>query len=151
MTNKKYTDEDDYYAQAKKRIAEEAQKAHRIHEEDVHLHLVAHIPYYEDAWEKVRRLLVKLNNLLLHRFDQPGMIYWDFFKKTPSELSDYAPDFGTELSRDEQATIIRYLEQKKREEENMVEIGFDEDGEEDGICVEESESDDDKDDENGDS
>jgi len=41
--------DDDYYVVEKKRIAEETQKLHRIHEEDIHLHLVAHIPYYEDA------------------------------------------------------------------------------------------------------
>lgn len=62
---------DDYYAVEKQRIAEETQKAHRIHEEDVHLHLVANIPYYDDADPTVRRSLVRLNNLLLHRYDQP--------------------------------------------------------------------------------
>lgn len=63
--------DDDYYAVEKQRIAEETQKANRIHEEDIHLHLVANIPYYEDADPTVRRSLVRLNNLLLHRYDQP--------------------------------------------------------------------------------
>ena len=123
--------EDDYYAVEKKRIAQDAQKAHRIHEEDVHLHLVANIPYYEDAPESVRRCLVLLNNVLLHRFDQSGLIYWDFFKKTPSEIRDYAQDFGNDLPEATQKIIITYLEHKKIEEENMIDIGFDEDGEED--------------------
>ena len=125
--------EDDYYVVQKKKIAEEAQKAHRIHEEDIHLHLVANIPYYEDAPEKVRRALVQLNNLLLHRFDKPGMIYWDFFKKTPTELRDYASDFGADLREEDQALIIGYLEEKKQEQETLVDIGFDEDGEEDEV------------------
>jgi hypothetical protein len=64
-------EEDDYYVMEKKRIAEETQKARRIHEEDIHLHLVANIPYYEDADATVRQSLVRLNNLLLHRYDQP--------------------------------------------------------------------------------
>ncbi len=63
--------DDDYYAVEKQRIAEETQKARRIHEEDIHLHLVANIPYYEDADATVRQSLVRLNNLLLHRYDQP--------------------------------------------------------------------------------
>ncbi len=42
-------EDDDYYAVERKRIAEEAQKAHRIHEEDIQTHLTAMIPYYEDA------------------------------------------------------------------------------------------------------
>ena len=69
--SKTSSENDDYYAVEKKRIAEEAQKAHRIHEEDIHLHLVANIPYYEDADAAVRQSLIRLNNLLLHRFDQP--------------------------------------------------------------------------------
>jgi hypothetical protein len=85
--------EDDYYVVEKKRIAKETQKLHRIHEEDIHLHLVANIPFYEDAPDGVRTALVRLNNVLIHRFDEPGMIYWDFFKKTPKELYDYASDF----------------------------------------------------------
>ena len=42
-------EEDDYYAAERKRIAEEAQKAHRIHEEDIQTHLTAMIPYDDDA------------------------------------------------------------------------------------------------------
>jgi hypothetical protein len=44
------------------------------------------------------------------------MIYWDFFKKTPAEIRDYAPDFGGDLSTRDQEMIIVYLEEKKREE-----------------------------------
>lgn len=127
--------EDDYYVVEKKRIAKETQKLHRIHEEDIHLHLVANIPFYEDAPDGVRTALVRLNNVLIHRFDEPGMIYWDFFKKTPKELYDYASDFDWELSEQEQTTIVTYFERKKHEEDDMVDIGFDEDGEEDDIVL----------------
>lgn len=114
--------EDDYYVVEKNRIAEETQKQKRIHEEDVHLHLVANIPYYEEASDNIRRALVQLNNLLLHRFDKPGMIYWDFFKKTPKELYEYASDFSGDLGEQEQSMIVAYLERKKQEQENMVDM-----------------------------
>lgn len=63
-------EDDDYYAAERKRIAEEAQKAHRIHEEDIQTHLTAMIPYYDDAEDDERRLLLTLNNLLIHRFSE---------------------------------------------------------------------------------
>lgn len=124
---------DDYYAVEKQRIAQETQKAHRIHEEDVHLHLVANIPYYEDADVTVRQSLIRLNNLLLHRYDQPGIIIWQFLKHEPTEIRDYAADFGDDLSQSEQDMLVSFLQEKKQEEENMVEMGFDEDGEEDDL------------------
>lgn len=125
--------DDDYYAVEKQRIAEETQKAHRIHEEDVHLHLVANIPYYEDADPTVRQSLVRLNNLLLHRYDQPWLIIWQFLKHEPTEIRDYAADFGDDLSLSEQDMLVSFLQEKKQEEENMVEMGFDEDGEDDDL------------------
>jgi hypothetical protein len=94
---------------------------------------VANIPYYEDAPDDIRTALVRLNNILIHRFDEPGMIYWNFFKKTPAELHDYASDFDGELSEREQAMIVTYFERKKHEEDDMVDIGFDEDGEDDDL------------------
>ncbi len=128
-------EEDDYYATERQRIAQETERAKRIHKEDVHLHLVAHIPYYEDASEWLRSALVRLNNILLHRFDKPGMIIWDFLKKTPTELYDYAKDFDNDISPDDQKMIVEYLERKKQEDASMVEMGFDEDGEEDDIVI----------------
>jgi hypothetical protein len=124
---------DDYYAVEKQRIAEETQKAHRIHEEDVHLHLVANIPYYDDADPTVRRSLVRLNNLLLHRYDQPWLIIWQFLRHEPTEIRDYAADFGDDLSQSEQDMLVSFLQEKKQEEENMVDMGFDEDGEDDDL------------------
>jgi len=76
-TFKQTSPEDDgYYAVEKKRIAEEAQKAHRIHEEDIQTHLTAMIPYYDDADTDERRLLLLVNSLLIHRFEEVGMVYW---------------------------------------------------------------------------
>ena len=132
-------EEDDYYAVEKKRIAEETQKAHRIHEEDSHLHLVANIPYYEDADATVRQSLIRLNNLLLHRFDQPWIIIWQFLKHEPTEIRDYAADYGDDLSQSEQDMLVSFFQKKKQEEQNMVDMGFDEDGEEDDLVVPEME------------
>lgn len=129
-------EDDDYYAVERKRIAEEAQKAHRIHEEDIQTHLTAMIPYYEDAeWEDRRRLLL-LNNLLIHRFEEVGMVYWGIFRHAPGEIRDYRDLFGADLSDTDMNRIISFLSQKKEESENMVEMGFDEDGEEDDIALE---------------
>lgn len=129
-------EEDDYYAAERKRIAEEAQKAHRIHEEDIQTHLTAMIPYYDDAeWEDRRRLLL-LNSLLIHRFEEVGMVYWGIFRHTPREIREYRDIFGNDLSESDMNRIIDFLQEKKEESENMVEMGFDEDGEEDDIAVE---------------
>ncbi len=147
MTKQTHID-DDYYALEKKRIAEEAQKSRRIHEEDMELHLVSHIPYYEEAPHEIRRCLVHLNNLLLHRFDKPGLIYWDFFKKTPVEIRDYAPDFREDFPLYEQDMIIEYFETQKISEGEMVEMGFDEDGEEDDFHASSIEREDGENDEN---
>jgi hypothetical protein len=135
MTTKKQqpTYEDDYYATEKKRIAEEAQKAHKIHEVEIQSHLTAMIPYYDDAEGEDRRRLLLLNNLLINRFEEPGMMYWNIFRNAPREIADYADLFGSDLSKSDQEGIIVYLEQKKEEAKNMVDIGFDEDGEEDEV------------------
>ncbi len=85
--------EDDYYAQEKKRIAAETQKAHKIHEKEIESHLNAVIPYYEDADEEDARLLVLLNNILVHRFAEVGLVYWNIFRHTPGEIRDYADMF----------------------------------------------------------
>lgn len=139
-------EDDDYYAVERKRIAEEAQKAHRIHEEDIQSHLTAMIPYYDDAeWGDRRRLLL-LNNLLIHRFEEVGMVYWGIFRHTPSEIRDYRDIFGADLSETDMNRIISFLSQKKEESENMVEMGFDEDGEEDDIAVEKEKDEDPADD-----
>lgn len=124
---------DDYYAVEKKRIAEETQKAHRIHELDVQSHLTAMIPYYDDAEIEERRLLLLVNNLLIHRFAEVGMMYWWIFRHNPVEIREYADLFAPELTDGDLQSIIRFLEVKKEESENMVEMGFDEDGEEDDL------------------
>lgn len=49
IPNKTRIEEDDYYAIEKKRIAEEAQKAHKIHELEVQEHITQMIPYYDEA------------------------------------------------------------------------------------------------------
>jgi hypothetical protein len=85
--------EDDYYALEKKRIAEETQKAHKIHEKEVESHLNSVIPYYDEADPEEARLLVLLNNLLVHRFQEVGLVYWNIFRHTPSEIRDYADMF----------------------------------------------------------
>lgn len=64
-------EEDDYYALEKKRIAEETQKAHKIHELEVQSHITSMIPYYDEAEGDDRRVLLLLNNLLMNRFEEP--------------------------------------------------------------------------------
>ncbi len=85
--------DDDYYVLEKKRIAEETQKAHKIHDLEVQTHLTAMIPYYEDAEGDDRRRLLLLNNLLVNRFEEPGMMYWNIFRNAPREIRDYADIF----------------------------------------------------------
>lgn len=128
-------EEDDYYVVEKKRIAEETQKAHKIHELEVQSHLTAMIPYYDEAEGDDRRVLLLLNNLLINRFEEPGMMYWNIFRNAPSEIRDYADLFGSDLSEKDIRALIHFLEVKKEEQENMVDMGFDEDGEEDDVVV----------------
>lgn len=125
--------DDDYYVLEKKRIAEETQKAHKIHDLEVQTHLTAMIPYYEDAEGDDRRRLLLLNNLLVNRFEEPGMMYWNIFRNAPREIRDYADIFEWELSESDINAIIHFLEQKKEEASQMVDMGFDEDGEEDDL------------------
>lgn len=128
-------EEDDYYAVERKRIAEEAQKAHRIHEEDIQTHLTAMIPYYDDAEPEEKRLLLLLNSLLIHRFEEVGMVYWGIFRHTPMEIREYTDLYSDDLNESDINTLIAFLENKKVESENMVEMWFDEDGEEDDVIV----------------
>ncbi len=128
-------EEDDYYAVEKKRIAEETQKAHKIHELEVQSHLTEMIPYYEEAEGDDRRILLLLNSLLINRFEEPGMMYWNIFRNAPTEIRDYADLFGSDLSEKDISALIRFLEIKKEEQENMVDMGFDEDGEEDDLVI----------------
>lgn len=125
--------DDDYYGIEKKRIEEEAQRAHRIHEEDIQTHLTAMIPYYDDAEENERRLLLQLNNLLVQRFEEVWMVYWAIFRQNPNEIAEYSDIFGDDLAQGDIARIISFLETKKDESKNMVEMGFDEDGEDDDL------------------
>jgi hypothetical protein len=85
--------DDDYYAVQKKRIAEETQKAHKIHEKEIESHLNSVIPYYEEANSEEARLLVLFNNLLVNRFKEVGLVYWNIFRYAPIEIRDYADMF----------------------------------------------------------
>ncbi len=126
-------EDDDFYAAEKKRIAEEAQKAHKIHELEVQSHLTSMIPYYDDCDGEDRRRLLLLNSLLINRFEEPGMMYWNIFRRAPNEIRDYADLFSPDLNNSDLVALIYFLEGKKLEDENMVEMGFDEDGEEDSV------------------
>lgn len=64
------------------------------------------------------------------------MVYWGIFRYAPGEIRDYRDLFGDDLSETDMNRIISFLSQKKEESENMVEMGFDEDGEEDDIAIE---------------
>lgn len=59
------------------------------------------------------------------------MVYWGIFRHTPREILEYTDLFGADLSQSDVSNIIQFMESKKEESENMVDIGFDEDGEED--------------------
>ncbi len=126
---------DDYYAMARKRIAEETQKAHRIHEENIQTHITAMIPYYDESEGEDSRRLLLLNSLLIHRFEEPGMMYWNIFRNNPWEIEDYADLFWDELSEEDRQAIIDFLQFKKNEDNSMVDMGFDEDWEEDDFIV----------------
>jgi hypothetical protein len=128
-------EDDDYYVIEKKRIAEETQKAHKIHELEVQSHITSMIPYYEEAEWDDRRQLLLLNNLLINRFERPGMMYWNIFRNAPMEIRDYADLFAPDLTEKDINAIIHFLETKKEEAENMVDMGFDEDGEEDDDII----------------
>lgn len=127
--------EDDYYALEKKRIAQETQKAHKIHEKEVESHLNSVIPYYEEADGEEARLLVLLNNLLVNRFEEVGLVYWNIFRHTPSEIRDYADLFWDALDTASVERIIAFLEEKKHDAENMVDIWFDDQDIGDGFGV----------------
>ncbi len=124
-------EEDDYYAVEKKRIAEEAQKARRVHEEDVQTHITAMIPYYEDADGECKKCLLTLNNVLIHRFSEAGLVYWTIFRHNPMEIREYADLIGQDMSSSDMERVIVYFNDKNEEAKNMVDIGFDADGEED--------------------
>lgn len=127
--------EDDYYALEKKRIAQEAQKAHKIHEKEVESHLNSVIPYYEEANAEEARLLVLLNNLLVNRFEEVGLVYWNIFRRTPGEIREYADMFWDDLDTASVERIIAFLEEKKHDAENMVDIWFDDQDLGDGFGV----------------
>jgi len=96
MTMKKHLSsvaDDDYYVVERARIAEEAKKAHRIHEKEVESHLNSVIPYYEDANGEEARLLVLLNNILVNRFKEIGLVYWNIFRHAPIEIREYSDMF----------------------------------------------------------
>ena len=138
----KIYEDDDFYAVEKKRIAEETQKAHRIHEEDIRIHLTAMIPYYDDAEVDDRRLLLLINSLLIHRFSEVWMMYWGIFRQNPNEIREYSDLFGDDLTLSDMNRVITFLDMKKDESKNMVEIGFDEDWEEDEVRIEKEQDED---------
>ncbi len=127
--------DDDYYAVQKKRIAEETQNAHRIHEKEIESHLNSIIPYYEEADGEAARLLVLLNNLLVHRFAEIGLVYWNIFRHTPSEIREYADMFWDDLDIVSVEKIITFLEERKYDTEHLVDIWFDDQDLWDGFGV----------------
>jgi hypothetical protein len=60
-------------------------------------------------------------------------MYWGIFRHNPNEIREYGDLFGGDLSSSDMNQVITFLEMKKDEAKNMVEIGFDEDGEEDDL------------------
>ncbi|MFA6080070.1 MAG: hypothetical protein WC753_01155 [Candidatus Gracilibacteria bacterium] len=138
MTMKKHLSpvaDDDYYVVERSRIAEEAKKAHRIHEKEVESHLNSVIPYYEDADVEEARLLVLLNNILVNRFKEIGLVYWNIFRHAPIEIRDYSDMFGDDLNASSVERIIAFLEEKKHDSENLIAIGFDDQDIGDGFGV----------------
>jgi hypothetical protein len=67
------------------------------------------------------------------------MMYWNIFRNAPAEIRDYADLFGSDLVEKDISALIHFLEMKKEEQENMIDMGFDEDGEEDDMVVSEIE------------
>ena len=127
--------DDDYYALEKKRIALETQKAHKIHEKEIESHLNSVIPYYEEADGEEARLLVLLNNLLVNRFAEVGLVYWNIFRHTPREIREYSDMFWNDLDDSSVEKIIVFLEEKKYDSENLVDIWFDDQDIGDGFGV----------------
>lgn len=117
--------DDDYYALEKKRIAAETQKAHKIYEKEIESHFNAIIPYYEEADEEEARLLILLNNLLVNRFAEVGLVYWNIFRHAPIEIREYADMFWNDLDDTSVERIITFLEAKKYDSEHLVDIWFD--------------------------
>lgn len=138
MTMKKHLSsvaDDDYYVVERARIAEEAKKAHRIHEKEVESHLNSVIPYYEDADGEEARLLVLLNNILVNRFKEIGLVYWNIFRHAPIEIREYSDMFWNDLSANSVEKIITFLENKKNDSANLIDIWFDDQDIGDGFGV----------------
>ncbi len=138
MTKKKHLSpvaDDDYYVVERTRIAEEAKKAHKVHEQEVKSHLNSVIPYYEDADGEEARLLVTLNNILVNRFKEIGLVYWNIFRHAPIEIREYTDLFWNDLDTVAVEKIILFLEEKKHDSENLVDIWFDDQDIGDGFGV----------------
>jgi len=69
------------------------------------------------------------------------MMYWNIFRNAPMEIRDYADLFASDLTEKDINAIIHFLETKKEEAANMVDMGFDEDGEEDDLQPQKEEDD----------
>lgn len=55
------------------------------------------------------------------------MMYWGIFRQNPNEIREYSDLFGDDLTLSDMNRVITFLDMKKDESKNMVEIGFDED------------------------
>lgn len=106
---------DDYYASARQKAIESARKDARAVKEHVADSLHHLIPYYEIASDADRDLLVKLNNVLVNRFEGPGMMYWNIFRNQPTEILEYPDYFEGVLIQEELEKLISFLELQKVE------------------------------------
>jgi hypothetical protein len=64
-----------------------------------------------------------------------GLVYWNIFRHAPIEIRDYADMFWDALDTISVERIIAFLEEKKYDAENMVDIWFDDQELGDGFGV----------------
>lgn len=112
---------DDYYALARQREVEKTRQDVAAQREHVRQEFMNLIPHYEFASDPERAQLVKLNNLLVHRFEGPGMMYWTVFSQKPQELFEYRDILQDEFSEVELQALVDLLEAKKLENSFEVE------------------------------
>lgn len=129
------THEDDYYAQERRRIAQETRHAREIQEAEINQHLTDQIPYYLDADPEIRRIMLLVNNVLVNRFEETGMVYWSIFQQKPDEIEEYDDYFQNDVSVSQRKILIHFLREKLHQKDEMVDIGFDDADISDGFGV----------------